>query len=394
MKRAIKTFFKCCKTDLNKLFACNRISAIIWNKILEIARGYSNAHSGKWISKGKLQKTLKGIYPLHSQSVQAITDKYCDARLATKLARDSGLETKYPYRHKNNYPTTWKEDGFKIDLKSGKVLLSLGTFNHKQQQQIQVNLPKSALAAIGESKVQQISLIWDGWLKLAIVIEDNRKTADIIKSDKLCGVDLGEIHSVTAFETGGKAVIITGRYLRSIKQYQLKKLAELSSKLSKCKVDSKRNKKLRRAKRRMLQKTNAQIQDLNHKITRVFLNWVVENKISKVYVGNPEGVQSQNKGSLVNQKISRWNFGVHLKYLQYKLEEMGILFEKIEEAYTTQTCPYCGSRHKCSNRNYKCSCGYSAHRDIHGARNILSLGMQGKICLTTAIKETKYLRTA
>ncbi|MBR5914563.1 MAG: hypothetical protein IKZ58_09405 [Selenomonadaceae bacterium] len=41
---------------------------------------------------------------------------------------------------------------------------------------------------------------------------------------------------IAAFESEGKAVIITGRYLRSIKQYQLKKLAEFDRKLSKCKI--------------------------------------------------------------------------------------------------------------------------------------------------------------
>ncbi|MBR5914564.1 MAG: IS200/IS605 family accessory protein TnpB-related protein [Selenomonadaceae bacterium] len=134
----------------------------------------------------------------------------------------------------------------------------------------------------------------------------------------------------------------------------------------------------------MLQKTNAQIQDLNHKITRAFVKWVLENKISKVYVGNPEGVQRKKKGKKVNQKLSRWNFGVHLKYLEYKLAEVGIKLEKNNEAYSTQTCPQYGRRHKCSGRN----------RDVHGARNILSLGLNQRICITTKIKETKYLRTA
>ena len=38
MKRAIKSNFKCSREDLNRLFACNRISALVWNKILELQR--------------------------------------------------------------------------------------------------------------------------------------------------------------------------------------------------------------------------------------------------------------------------------------------------------------------------------------------------------------------
>ena len=385
MKRAIKSNFKCSREDLNRLFACNRISALVWNKILELQRE-------KFRSKSDLQKALKGLYPINSQSVQAVADKYCAACLATKSARDFGLANKYPWRRKNNYPTTWKADGFK--LVGNRLKLSLGMFAGKRQPPIEVKLPKSTLEKLSEVKLQQISLIWDGWLKLAIVVDDGRATTPAIQSDKFCGIDLGEIHSIAAFENGANAVIITGRLLRSVKQYQLKKLAEFSQKLLKCKKNSRRNKKLRRAKRRMLQKTNAQIRDLNHKITRSFVTWAVENGVGKVYVGNPEGVQRKKHRKSVSQKLSRWNFGKHLEYLTYKLAAVGIELEKISEAYSTQTCPKCGRRHKCNSRNYRCSCGYIAHRDIHGARNILSLGLSGRICITTSIKNVKYLRTA
>ncbi len=385
MKRTIKTCFNCSHENLNRLFACNRISALVWNKILDLQR--ENLRS-----KTDLQKALKGLYPINSQSVQAVADKYCTACLATKSAKNLGLANKYPWRRKNNYPTTWKADSFK--LIGNRLKLSLGTFAGKRQLPIEVKLPKSTLEKIGSNRLQQISLIWDGWLKLAIVVDDGKTNAPAIQFDKFCGIDLGEIHSIAAFESDGKAIILTGRLLRSIKQYQLKKLAEFSQKLSKCKKASLRYKKLRRAKRRMLQKTNAQIRDLNHKITRSFVTWAVENNVGKVYVGNPEGVQRQRRRKIVSQKLSRWNFGKHMEYLTYKLAAVGIELEKISEAYSTQTCPQCSRRNKCSSRNYRCSCGYETHRDVHGARNILSLGLNGRICITTPIKEIKYLRTA
>ena len=385
MKRTIKSFFKCSREELNRLFACNRISALVWNKILDLQRE-------KLRSKNELQKALKGLYPINSQSVQAVTDKYFAACLATKEARESGLTNKYPWRRKRNYPTTWKADSFKF--KGHKLNLSLGMFAGKKQLPIKLKLPKSTFEKLSGVKLQQISLIWDGWLKLAIVVDDGKELAPAVKTDISCGIDLGEIHSIAAFKREGNAIIITGRLLRSVKQHQLKKLAELESKLSKCRKDSRRCKKLSRAKWRILQKTNAQIRDINHKITRSFVKWAVENNVSKVYVGNPEGVQRKKRRKVVSQKLSRWNFGKHLEYLNYKLAAVGITLEKINEEYSTQTCPQCGRRNKCNSRNYRCSCGYKAHRDIHGARNILSLGLKGRICLTTPIKEQKYLRPA
>ncbi len=59
MKRAVKSNFKCSREDLNRLFACNRISALVWNKILELQRE-------KFRSKSDLQKALKGLYPINS----------------------------------------------------------------------------------------------------------------------------------------------------------------------------------------------------------------------------------------------------------------------------------------------------------------------------------------
>ena len=49
---------------------------------------------------------------------------------------------------------------------------------------------------------------------------------------------------------------------------------------------------------------------------------------------------------------------------------LGIKVVKINEAYTSQTCPKCGSRKKPNNRNYTCKCGFKYHRDGVGAINI------------------------
>ncbi len=137
----------------------------------------------------------------------------------------------------------------------------------------------------------------------------------------------------------------------------------------------------------------------------------MKNKVKKVFCGNPEGVQrntsakkkknrKKNKKKIrnrkVTQKLSNWNFGKMKDYLKYKLANVGIDFEEISEAYSSQTCPICGQRHKTSTRNYVCKCGYHAHRDVHGAHNILSLGLKGKfekIC-DFENKKPKYLRLA
>ena len=87
MIRVIKTSFSATKETIDQLFACNRISAQIWNESLRIAKEYALANDGNWINKTKLQKQLKRQFPLHSQSVQAVAHKYLFARDSARQAR-------------------------------------------------------------------------------------------------------------------------------------------------------------------------------------------------------------------------------------------------------------------------------------------------------------------
>jgi len=92
MMRTLKTTFMTNSFDLERLFACNRASADVWNDCLEIAKQYHLEH-GKWITKTELQKATKGNYPLHSQSIQAVCHKYLWSRDNTKKAKNKGVST-------------------------------------------------------------------------------------------------------------------------------------------------------------------------------------------------------------------------------------------------------------------------------------------------------------
>ena len=54
-----------------------------------------------------------------------------------------------------------------------------------------------------------------------------------------------------------------------------------------------------------------------------------------------------------------------------KAELVGLTVKFVSEAYTSQTCPQCGTRKKPTNRNYHCNhCGFEYHRDGVGAINL------------------------
>jgi IS605 OrfB family transposase len=95
-------------------------------------------------------------------------------------------------------------------------------------------------------------------------------------------------------------------------------------------------KKYNKAKQYILSKTKAQSTDALHKISRKFVNWCIEQRIKHVVVGDVEGVQRNTKKKrrkTVNEKLSQWQFGQLLKYLEYKLQAKGITLEKVKHIH-------------------------------------------------------------
>ena len=204
------------------------------------------------------------------------------------------------------------------------------------------------------------------------------KEAEAVISDTKMGIDLGEIHSISATTNNGDALIITNRLGRSYKRYRNKQLGNLQKKISKCKKGSNRLKKLVRAKRRLLNKTKNKLKNLYHHTTKKAVQFAKEHNVSEIVCGDCKGVEKGTKkkkrlNRTTRQKIAQLEYGALIDQLRYKAALNGIKFILVKESYTSQTCPKCGALHKVSGRTYKCrDCGYTVHRDINGAWNILN----------------------
>jgi putative transposase len=98
---------------------------------------------------------------------------------------------------------------------------------------------------------------------------------------------------------------------------------------------------------------------LNHKITRLAVDWCVFHNIRKLIIGDVFGISKNTKNEKRlnrknRQKISQWGFYQQRQYLEYKCEEVGIEVVLEPENGTSKTCPRCGSKHKPNGRNYNC----------------------------------------
>ena len=135
--------------------------------------------------------------------------------------------------------------------------------------------------------------------------------------------------------------------------------------------------------------------DCVHKISKLYLDYCIENGISKVYYGDLDSCTRNTKervNKLIGQKLNDWCYGLLMLQLENKLSRYGIELVKVSEAYSSQTCPHCGNRHKPTGRNYECQCGYKQHRDVVGAMNILNFNE--KDIKLEKYSSLKYLRIA
>jgi putative transposase len=292
-------------------------------------------------------------------------------------------EARFPY-HRRKYRTTiWKNTAIK---RRGDVLeLS----NGRSEAKITIAIPELLRGVL---KVREVRLVYD---KLArrytwhLVVE-NGKQPKPAPGDNVVGVDPGEIHPAVVSDEQS-ATIITCRERRHEGQGHNKRLAKINRALSRKKKGSRRHKRLVRAKVRMKAKHARVARDMDHKISRAVVAAAVERKAGTIVLGDVRDVADEvDCGKTQNQKTSQWTHGKIRQYVEYKAEAEGIKVELENEAYTTQTCPHCGHRHKPKERVYRCpACGFQAHRDVVGSVNILSRfkhGQPGKVSAPAIVK--------
>lgn len=105
-----------------------------------------------------------------------------------------------------------------------------------------------------------------------------------------------------------------------------------------------------------------------------------------------------------DEQISSWQKGVFGKQVQHSC--MGLIKQKLKslpqtivlDKYipTTKWCPKCGKKHSIGldERTYVCECGYHEDRDIHSAKNMLSiknLVFKNKISVPTEYREVTLM---
>lgn len=312
-------------------------------------------HKNIWMKASSMMR-WHNSEELHAHSADAVVQNFYASLQSWRARRKSDPNSKPPRRRRWFYKVTWKSSA--IRLKNGKLMLSNGKGNEALVVDWHWDKPKI------------VEMGWNGSqyeLRACYPVEVEHQN----NQGNVAGVDLGEIHLAVTHD-GINTDIFNGRYLRSVRRYQNKLKAKLSSLIDKKQRGSKSRKRLVKSKQKQLTKLKNQIKDILHKTTSLIVSTLKSRDVQTLVIGDVRDIrQDLDYGKKANQKLHQWVFGEVRHMLTYKAVRLGMRIELINEAYTSQTCPSCGKRHKPKNRNYRCRhCGFEYHRDGVGSINI------------------------
>lgn len=212
------------------------------------------------------------------------------------------------------------------------------------------------------------------YFEYRIIYEQEQETVDTEKS-RFLSLDLGVENLATGVDHSGRSFILDGRQLKSINRWYNKRRAKLQSIKDKQGIEEETQRMYRLRKKR-----ENKIHDYLNKAVKALVDYAVEHKIEAVYVGDGKGWKQQVRmGDRNNQNFVQIPFDKFKQKLKHKLEEKGIDFELVDEAYTSKCSfldeetienhdEYEGSR--AERGLFQSSDGTEINADVNAAANI------------------------
>jgi putative transposase len=344
-------------TLFTRLKAAQMEAAAVWNVCRDLHENARQQHT-PWPDQHELHQATKGRFAMHSQAVQAVFRAFLGTIETTRKLRKEHpqMHVKYPWRTKRFYPVHWPAQA--VSREKGRVVLPMG--RGRKSLVLPLTLPEEAGAC---------TLVWNRGFELHVCIEVPQ--AEAPPGTGQATVDLGEIHLAAVTTNTGKAIIVTGRGIRSLKRQRNRQMGQLARKQSRCAKYSRRWKKLQRARNKTCRRSEQRVRDARHKATRQVIDFCIEQEVGTLFIGNPHGVRRESRGRHHNQRMAQWEYGKDIDYLTHKATQAHILSFTGSERGTSSQCPRCGHRHKPKGRVWQCrACGFTGHRDLVGSVNM------------------------
>ncbi len=283
---------------------------------------------------------------IHSQVLQDVLIRVEKAYKAFyRRLKEKNGKAGYPrFKNMGRYNSiTYTQSGFGIDAHGKLTLSKIGHIKLKLHRNIN-----------GIIKTCSIKKEIDKWYVCFSVEYEPAAKKTVINS--VLGIDVG-LSSFATLSDGDP--IDNPKHLRKAELRLIKKQKRLSSK----KRGSSNRNKARLSLSRAHKKVSNQRKDFQHKVSRRIVD-------SYDAVG-AEDLQIKNmvKNHCLSKSISDAGWGQFLSYIEYKAEEAGILYMRVNPRNTSQECT-CGASvpKTLEGRTHSCpSCGLIASRDYVSA---------------------------
>lgn len=182
----------------------------------------------------------------------------------------------------------------------------------------------------------------------------------LLENGNILGIDLGIKCPAVGYCSDG-CIKFYGNGRKN--KYMRRQFKYLRNKLQKAKK--------RKAVKRIQNKEQCIMKDIDHKISREIVETAILHKVKVIKLEQLSNIRSTTRTSRKNNhSLHNWSFYRLAQYIEYKARLAGIEVLYVNPAYTSQTCPICGARQHANDRQYRCECGFHTHRDLVGARNI------------------------
>lgn len=213
----------------------------------------------------------------------------------------------------------------------------------------------------------------DGTFYISILFEFEKNVIQITKSDNAIGLDY---KSNGLYMDSNGSIGSNHKYYRESHKKLAKEQRRLSRKIGSKKKEHKSNNYLKQLKK--VNKIHRHI--ANQRLDNLHkLSTKIANQYDVVCVESLNMKAISNKG-FGNGKATMDNgYGMFLSILEYKLNDRGKYFIKVDKWYpSSQLCSCCGKQNKLAlmKRMYRCNCGLVLDRDLNAAINIKNEGLK------------------
>ena len=316
----------------------------VWNYVNDLGFKYLK-RTGEFLSSYDIDKYTKGASKecgLHSQTIQAIS-----AELVTRRKQFKKAKLKWRVSNKKSARRSLGWIPFKkVAIKYADGYVQYGKHQFKLWDSY----------GLSKYNVKTGSFVEDSRGRWYVCLVVDNATTIKSKGKTSIGIDLGLKDLATCSD---------GLKLKAPKIYR-----EYEQKLGIAQRAKNKNR---------VRSVHAKIKNIRQNMLHQFTRKLV-NDHAMIIVGNV------NAKALAQTKLAKSvldaSWTTLRTMLKYKCENAGVLFEEVNEAYTTKTCSCCGSRLSSPKgraglgiREWQCmECGTLHDRDINSALNILALG--------------------